>query len=290
MWYCSNLYSNYACLCFHIRLFDIRGKEIRSVIYETKGRAREFSELAINLFDFYSHGCAYCYSPDVIHKNRQAFTNGLYPRITAQDIVRSAKDWAEKGETRRILLCFLCDPYQLIEQDTQITRKAIMMLHEAGLNVTILTKAGDRSTRDFDLLTSADAYATTLTCISPEDSVLWEPNAAPPQERIKALGLAHYKGIETWVSLEPVLYPNQTEALVYLTADITGHYKIGKLNYINKLPERLKSKAEHINWHDFGWRTKALFDRIGAHYYFKKDLLKEMGVSPENFKQTWECH
>jgi len=35
---------------------------------------------------------------------------------------------------------------------------------------------------------------------------------------------------------------------------------------------------------------KRIMDRMGVKYYFKKDLLKEMGVSPDNFKQTWICH
>jgi len=261
-----------------------------SVIYETKGRAREFAELAINLYNFCSHGCVYCYSPDVIHKNREVFSTGLYPRITAQDIVQSAKQWADKGETRRILLSFLCDVYQPIEQETQLTRKCIMALHEVGLNVTILTKGGLKSMRDFDLLTNKDAYATTLTLYNENDSLRWEPNAASPKERLTALESACWKGIETWVSLEPVIDPEQTKYLVGLTADITGHYKLGKLNYENQLPPELKEQISEINWHDFGWEMKSLFDRIHAKYYFKKDLLKEMRVNPTEFKQTWVCH
>lgn len=272
--------------------FDTRlqgGKTIKSIIYETKGRAREFSELAINLFDFCFHGCVYCYSPDVIHKNKQSFMTGLYPRITVQDVIKSGNEWAANGETRKVLLSFLCDPYQPIEQDTQITRKTIIALHEAGLNVIILTKAGSASTRDFDLLTPKDAYATTLTCFSTQDSLLWEPNAAPPQERIKALELASLKGIETWVSLEPILEPKQAEALIGLTADITGHYKIGKLNYINKLPLEFRVKVECIDWYKSGWNLKELCDRLKVPYYIKKDLLKEMGVKPEEFQQTCPC-
>ncbi len=34
---------------------------------------------------------------------------------------------------------------------------------------------------------------------------------------------------------------------------------------------------------------KALMDKLGVRYYFKNDLLKEMGVEPENFEQTWKC-
>lgn len=263
---------------------------MNQVIYETKGRAREFSELAINLFDFCTHNCVYCYSPLVLHKNRGAFATGLYPRVTENDAIQSAKQWKDKGETRRVLISFTCDPYQPIEQKTQITRKTIMALHKAGLNVTILTKAGMSATRDFDLLTPYDAFATTLTCLSYQDSSEWEPNAASPAERIKSLLEAHQRDIETWVSLEPVIYPWDSEMFVRMLHNKVSHFKISKLNYTKILPPELYGKVKDIDWHKFGWSIKELCDSLGAKYYIKKDLLKEMGVSPEDFQQTWVCH
>lgn len=261
---------------------------MKQVIYETTGRAKEFNELACNLFDGCSHGCLYCYSPLVTHKTKEQFQHPQI-RVTALDMLQSAKQWVAKGETRRPLLCFIGDPYDPIEQDVQITRKCIMALHEAGLNVIILTKGGVDSMRDFDLLTPKDAYATTLTCLNPNDSILWEPHASLPIERIRALATAHSMDIETWVSFEPVLYPEQVRELLEITRKYTGHYKIGKLNYTNKLPLEYQVIVRNINWHKFGWDMKALCDSLEVKSYFKTDLLKEMGVNPTEFKQTWIC-
>lgn len=33
------------------------------IIYKTTGRAREYSELAVNLYQGCAHACAYCYAP-----------------------------------------------------------------------------------------------------------------------------------------------------------------------------------------------------------------------------------
>jgi DNA repair photolyase len=206
----------------------------------------------------------------------------LYPRITVPDIIKSAEEWAGKGETRRILLSFLCDPYQPIEQETQITRRAIEILHEHNLNVTILTKAGRRAIRDFDLLTSKDAFATTLTCLRVEDSKVWEPNASEPKERYASLQLAHEKGIETWASLEPVIYPKDTMDWVILTQQFVSHYKVGKLNYADRLPPELGSVVQDINWYVFAKDITALMDRMGVRYYIKTDLAKYLG-KPKGF-------
>ena len=41
-------------------------------IYEPKGRAREYGELALNLYSGCRHGCKYCYVPAVLR--RKTFT------------------------------------------------------------------------------------------------------------------------------------------------------------------------------------------------------------------------
>jgi len=254
---------------------------MKSVIYETKGRAREFNELAINLFTGCDHQCIYCFGADVTHQTKEAFRKDVCARVSAFEIEQSAKVWHDKGGTRRVLLCFVTDPYMEAERETKLTRLAIEALHEHGLNVIILTKGGKRSTRDFDLLTEKDAYATTLTCLLEPDSLYWEPGAALPRERVSALKEAHDRGIETWVSLEPVIYPENTISLLEITRDFVGHYKVGTMNY--------HEHGKTIDWFAYGWMMKRKLDAMGVKYYFKRDLLKEMKVDPAQFKQTWVC-
>ena len=252
---------------------------MKQVIYETKGRAREFNELAINLFTGCEHNCIYCYGADVTHQDKQKFEHSVFPRITLQDVEESAKCW--QHDIRRILLCFVTDPYTPMEQKSQFTRHTIEILHKYGKGVIILTKGGKRSMRDFDLLTSKDAYATTLTLDNDVDSLKWEINAALPSERIEALREAHNRGIETWVSFEPVIYPEQTKHLLELTKEFVNHYKVGTMNY--------HPQGKLTNWRQFGNDMKYIMDAQGIKYYFKNDLLREMGILPANFKQMWVC-
>lgn len=254
---------------------------MRQVIYETSGRAREFNELAINLYTGCGHRCIYCYGADVTHQDRNDFEHKIAPRVTPEDIDHSAASWQAKRETRRVLLCFVTDPYQPLDSDTLLTRSAIEILHSHNLNVHILTKGGLRATRDFDQLTEKDAFATTLTCLHEADSLHWEPLAALPKERIRSLQMAHEKGIDTWVSLEPTIYPKDAAYFVEMCQHFVGHWKVGTMNY--------HPHGKTINWHDYGWEMKRFMDSLGVKYYFKRDLLREMGVKPEAFKQTWVC-
>ena len=254
---------------------------MKQVIYETKGRAREFNELAINLFTGCGHACTYCYGADVTHQEKHTWENEPRPRVTPGEIQVSAAKQAKIGDKRRVLLCFVTDPYQPIEAETRLTRSAIEILHSYDIGVIILTKGGKRAIRDFDLLGPKDAFATTLTCIRAEDSLGWEPNAALPNERITSLQEANKRGIETWVSLEPVIYPEETKHLVKETKGFVGHYKVGTMNY--------HPHGKSINWREFGWAMKRLMDEMGVKYYFKKDILREMDIQPGHFQQTWIC-
>jgi len=162
-----------------------------------------------------------------------------------------------------VLLCFTCDPYQ---DENLVTREAIQVLHENGYPVHILTKGGTKAIRDFDLLGPQDAFAASLTFLDERDSRKWEPFAAPPEERIVALKEAHKRGIPTWVSLEPVIDPEQTLAIVEVTHPFVDLYKVGKMNHYPMF----------VDWKRFGRHIEGLLRELGKEYYLKEDLRREM--------------
>ena len=127
------------------------------------------------------------------------------------------------------------------------------------------------ATRDFDILTVNDTYGATLTLLDAADSKHWEPRAALPEQRLQALRIAHDHGIRTVASLEPVIDPEQTLEMIEWAHEFTDLYKVGKLNY--------HPHAATIDWHDFGHKAVELLDSLGAKYYIKNDLKKEMGLS-----------
>ena len=237
----------------------------RPLIYEPTGRAREYVEnadgsrdLACNPWTGCEHGCLYCY----------AKRWGERPLELRRDFFRRLRAKAQQlqGSGRRVLLCFLTDPYQPHDRATQFTRQTILILQEHGLHVTVLTKGGMRAVRDFDLLGRGDQFAATLTFTRWEDSRHWEPKAATPDERLKALRLAHRQGIETWVSLEPILDPAQTVALIEASHGYVGEFRVGKLNYVHL----------GIDWRRCAESVLETLQRHGCPWYIKQDLLKFM--------------
>lgn len=229
-------------------------------IYEPKGAAKEYGELALNIYTGCPHRCFYCYCPNVLKRDREDFYAKVEPR---KNIVAETRKQLEREKItgKLIHLCFVGDPYPT-GYDTTPTREIIKLLKEYGNHVQILTK-GDGS-RDFDLLDGEDWYGITIS--GKAESKDTEPGAIQAHTRLAILKIARLHGIKTWVSFEPVV--NAVSVLRCLNAFSTSFdlVKIGKLNY----------HPSYINWKEFGKEAEALCKKLGVDYYIKDSLRKEM--------------
>jgi DNA repair photolyase len=257
-----------------MKIIDKKGLKI---IYSPKGRALEYADYALNLSNSCSFGCKYCYVPAVLHKDRNEFHTIDALR---KDVLEKVEHDAKLVVGKAILLCFTCDCYQDIDQELQLTRKVMEIFNRYGVNWIVLTKGGTRAIRDFDLYKPGDSFGSTLTFTSTDDSRKWEPNAAIPMNRIAALNYAHKNGIKTWVSMEPVLDPEQTLELISLTHDFVDLYKVGKLNSDNcrgsEHYEELKKIERTIDWRSFGRSAEIMLKGYGKEFYIKEDLQRYM--------------
>ena len=251
------------------------------VIYEPRGKAKEYAELAASLFKTCYHGCVYCYAPHVLRIRPDEF---FAPAKARKNIISKLKSDAEYlksiGERREILLCFTSDLYQSESKECRdTTRTALSTLLEAGLNVTILTKGGERSLADFDLFESHKdqfRYGVTLTFASDKDCLRYEPHADVTSNRIMALKTFHEKGIRTWVSIEPAWSAMDTLEIIDRTHEFVDVYKIGKMNYH---PHSLA-----VDWPQYAKTVIIRLKELGKDYYLKEDLREELKPYREELK------
>ncbi len=235
------------------------------IIYIPRGRAQEYSLLALNHYRGCGHRCSYCYAADMACAFGQGpFNHPAAKPAALQAVEREAPRYA--CTPKRVLLSFMCDPYQPIDKDLQLTRQVIQILKSHKIPIQILTKGGLAAVRDFDLYSDSDAFASTLTFIDQARSKEWEPGAAPPSERIEAIKEAHRLGIETWVSLEPVIDADESLAIIDQTHEFVDLYKIGKLNH----------RKSDIDWHKWAINALSLCQRYGKKYYIKNDLARDL--------------
>ena len=234
---------------------------INNPIYEPKGKAKEYADLALNIYTGCTHGCEYCYAPRVLRKTADEF-KAVLPR---KEIAESVKAQLSKGKIKNSLihLCFACDPYPT-GVDTTVTREIIKTIKESGNHVQILTKSTGVK-RDLDLLDRNDWVGITL---SGDDNV--EPYAASESERIETIMAAKAKGIKTWISFEPVLDQLMVQSYIVGLKYIVDKVAVGK-------PSNYNAKATYTTWREFGRQIEELCLTQGTDYYIKDSLRAEMG-------------
>jgi len=269
------------------------------LIYEPRGPAREYSELACNLFGDAegkhggcSHGCLYCYCPDVLRIPPARFHCRPLPRPNVlADLERDAARMAQAGDRRRVLFSFIGDPYCPEEAETETSRRALEIMVAHGLNFDVLTKGGARAIRDFDLLEAGRAsFGTSLAWTEDFSRRIWEPYAATIEERWMAITHARARGLRTWLSMEPVLDAEQAlELLAWIEVD---EVRIGRASH-------LLSSVTTIDWQAF---TDAAYDLClanaggadtlvcGRAFLFKQSLAPYLrGRPPSGGADTLVC-
>ena len=234
------------------------------MIYEPKGKAREYSPLAVNLYKGCGHGCAYCYVPNVIKVTRNEFDNQVEIKKDAiERLEASAKQFA--GTDKQVLMSFTTDPYNILNDKMQLTREALKIFLKYKIPVAILTKGGEKVLKDYDIIKKFGKHikiGASLTFKDKADSLKWERNASLPEERINTLKILHNLGVKTWASMEPVIDPVQSLNLINASYKFVDEYQVGKVNHIKN----------EIDWKDFLNKAVDILMNYEKEFYIKKEL------------------
>ncbi|MCK4758227.1 MAG: radical SAM protein, partial [Thermoplasmata archaeon] len=159
-----------------------------------------------------SHGCIYCYAPDVLRMDNGeewgsfVDTKEGLANILAKELKRMAAGVSGHGEKGRIGLGTVTDPYQSIESGTKNTRYCLEQIFRKKWPVCVQTKS-DLITRDIDILAEMEGLevAITITTLDEEIATLIEPGASSPERRLAAMEELVGAGIKTWVFLGPII-------------------------------------------------------------------------------------
>lgn len=227
-------------------------------IYEPKGKAKEYGDLALNIYTGCPHRCVYCYVPSVLRRDTETFHTCVEPR---QNIVEETRKRLARGDIKdkQIFLCFTCDPFP-IGFDHTATYDIIQAIKDTGNHVIVLTKGAPDMYRLLQMLDGNDKFGVTIS-----GGGDMEPNAADEITRLRMVRCANVEGIPTFVSCEPVYNPDTVYGLIR-DVDCIDEYKIGKLNYA----------PSSITWGDFGRECEMLCIYHGRNYNIKQGLRAEM--------------
>ena len=167
----------------------------------------------MNLYRGCQHGCIYCDS-----RSRCYHMDHRFEDVAVKENGVELLDLALRRKRRPCMIGTgsMSDPYTPIEEELQLTRRALEVIERHGCGIAIQTKS-DRILRDLDLLQrinrrSKAVVQMTLTTMDDGLCKLIEPNVCPTSRRIEVLKAFRRAGIPTVVWLCPILpWLNDTE-------------------------------------------------------------------------------
>jgi DNA repair photolyase len=183
----------------------------------------------INPYTGCQHNCLYCYAHFM-----KRFTGHKEPWGQFVDVKLNAPELLNREITRkktgRVWISGVCDPYQPLEAKYKLTRQCLEILAGNNWPVTVQTRS-PLVLRDLDVLQKGVNFEVGLSITTADDDIrkLFEPNAPPIKERVRALDELHRLGIRTYAMIAPIL--PQAESLAEILADKVDFVILDRMNY-----------------------------------------------------------
>ncbi len=205
-------------------------KEIRAKAILSTSKVYSY---AVNPYVGCQHSCSYCYARFMrkLTGHREPWGGFVDVKVNAPELLRAEIQKKKRG---KVWVSGVCDPYQPLEGRYGLTRECLRILIEGGWPVSVQTRS-PLVLRDLDILTQARDLRldleVTLSVTTADDGIrrLFEPQAPPIQERLKALDSLHRAGVRTVAMIAPLL-PG-AEELEDLLAGKVDHVLIDRKNY-----------------------------------------------------------
>lgn len=181
--------------------------DVKGILTTSGGRC------GMNIYRGCSHGCIYCDSRSKCYQFTHPFED-IEVKQNAPQLLEAAL----KSKRKKCMIGTgaMSDPYMHCENELQMTRKCLEIIHRYGFGLAIQTKS-NRILRDIDLLEAINkdtkcVVQMTLTTYDDELCSILEPNVCNTKRRLEVLEIMRERGIPTIVWITPILpFINDTE-------------------------------------------------------------------------------
>jgi DNA repair photolyase len=184
--------------------------------------------------------------------HKEAWGEFVDVKVNAASLLRREVKQKRVG---RVWISGVCDPYQPLEKEYELTKRCLEILLKHGWPVTVQTKS-PLVLRDVESLRKFNEIEVGLTITTADDDIkkIFEPNSPPIKERIEALEKLHSVGIKTFAMIAPML--PRAEDLVTQLGGKVDYVLIDRMNYHYADWVYRRYKLEYAMTNDFFTRKK----------------------------------
>jgi DNA repair photolyase len=201
-------------------------KEVYAKSVLSKSKVADYT---INPYVGCEHGCTYCYARFMKRYTRHKEKWGQFVDVKINAVSLLQREIRNR-RVGKVWISGVCDPYQPLEEQYNITRGCLSILLTHDWPITIQTKS-PLVLRDVDLLKQFTDCEVGLSITTAHDGIrrLFEPNAPPINQRIETLSKLHSAGLHTFAMIAPLL-PEGVQLVPQLKGNV-DHILIDKMNY-----------------------------------------------------------
>jgi DNA repair photolyase len=202
---------------------------IKEIQAKTILSASKVYPYVINPYVGCQHNCSYCYAHFM-----KRFTGHREPWGQFVDVKVNApallKHEINKKKPGKVWISGVCDPYQPLEVKYKLTRQCLEILTQTNWPVVIQTRS-PLVLRDLDILKDGKDLEVGFSITTADDDIrkLFEPNAPPIRERVKALQALHQAGLRTFAMIAPIL--PEAENLAEMLEGNVDSVILDRMNY-----------------------------------------------------------
>lgn len=209
---------------------DFHGK----AIYKPSGKAAEYSIWACNLYNGCPHSCTYCFNDhnimagtlggNIVFLKKSLVDTETAFKIFVSELTRHRETIIKDGGLH---FNFVSDP--CLPETIELNFRCMDEAQSQGVFCKVLTKRADwlHHPAVQNALSHKGLISVGFTLTGRDDL---EPGASSNMERVHAMAELHNAGISTWASIEPVIDPALSFAMIVETLGFCDHYKIGILS------------------------------------------------------------
>lgn len=207
---------------------------VKEILSKTVLSKSQIYPYVVNPYTGCQHACSYCYARFMKKFTGHREPWGLFVdvKVNAPDLLKREIDRKELGGKKpaRVWVSGVCDPYQPLEKEYQLTRQCLDILAHHGWPVTVQTRSA-LVLRDLDILQAGTDFQVGLSVTTADDHIrmLFEPSAPPIMERVRTLDELHRAGLRTFVMIAPML-PG-AEGLAELLVGKVDSVILDRMNY-----------------------------------------------------------
>ncbi|HAS43188.1 MAG TPA: radical SAM protein [Microscillaceae bacterium] len=234
---------------------SVNYSQASSILTPGKGFLSSY-DYSLNPYSGCSFGCNYCYAAFFAFSKVNKDNWGYWVKVKDNALQLLAK-WRKKPLIdKTIYLSSVTDPYQPIESTLQLTRQILQELLDYHQVKLVVQTRSSLITRDIDLLQQFNMVQVNMTITTDDENVrkAFEPLCPSNPTRLKAIITLHQAGIESCITMTPLLPVSDAHQFAQLLKDtgiqkfIVQDFHIEKGKFVANTREDALKMIEKMQW------------------------------------------